>query len=72
MLTITFIRPIDLVASLNINGSFYNKAIIKQNNMTYQSGKTQTQLNRVDNHRYEFCCHVYSSTNVIGKFDFVN
>jgi len=36
MFTLTFIRPIDLVAPLNINGSFYNTTIIKQNNMTYQ------------------------------------
>jgi len=35
-LTLTFVRPIDLVAPLNINGSFYNTAIIKQNNMAYQ------------------------------------
>ena len=34
--TLTFVRPIDLVAPLNINGSFYNTAIIKQNNMAYQ------------------------------------
>jgi len=36
MFTLTFVRPIDLVAPLNINGSFYNTAIIKQNNMAYQ------------------------------------
>jgi len=36
MLTLTFVRPIDLVAPLNINGSFYNTTIIKQNNMAYQ------------------------------------
>jgi len=30
MLTLTFVRSIDLVASLNINGSFYNTTIIKQ------------------------------------------
>jgi len=36
MLTLTFVRPIDLVAHLNINGSFYNTTIIKQNNMIYQ------------------------------------
>jgi len=30
MLTLTFVIPIDLVVSLNINGSFYNTAIIKQ------------------------------------------
>jgi len=36
MLTLTFIRPIDLVALLNINCSFYNTAIIKQNNMAYK------------------------------------
>ena len=36
ILTLTFIRPIDLVACLNINGSFYNTTIIKQNNMTCQ------------------------------------
>jgi len=36
MFTLTFVRPIDLVTLLNINGSFYNTTIIKQNNMTYQ------------------------------------
>jgi len=36
MLTLTFVRPIDLVTPLNINDSFYNTIIIKQNNMTYQ------------------------------------
>jgi len=36
MFTLTSVRPIDLVAPLNINGSFYNTAIIKQNNMAYQ------------------------------------
>lgn len=36
MFTLKFFRPIDLVSPLNINGSFYNKAIIKQNNMAYQ------------------------------------
>jgi len=36
MFALTFARPIDLVASLNINGSFYKTAIIKQNNMAYQ------------------------------------
>jgi len=36
MLTLTFVRPIDLIVSLNINGSFYNTTIINQNNMTYQ------------------------------------
>jgi len=36
MLTLTFVRPIDLVAPLNINDSFYNTTIIKQNNMAYQ------------------------------------
>ena len=36
MLTLTFVRPIDLVAPLNINCSFYNTTIIKQNNMAYQ------------------------------------
>jgi len=36
MLTLTFVRQIDLVSPLNINSSFYNTAIIKQNNMTYQ------------------------------------
>jgi len=36
MLTLTFARPNDLVVPLNINGSFYNMTIIKQNNMTYQ------------------------------------
>jgi len=30
MLTLTFVRPIDLVAHLNINDSFYNTTIIKQ------------------------------------------
>jgi len=33
MLTLTFVRPIDLVALLNINSSFDNTTIIKQNNM---------------------------------------
>jgi len=33
MLTLTFVRPIDLVAPLNINDSFYNTTIINQNNM---------------------------------------
>jgi len=36
MLTLTFVRSIDLVAHLNINDIFYNPTIIKQNNMTYQ------------------------------------
>ena len=36
MFTITFVRSIDLVTLLNINGSFYNTAVIKQNNMTCQ------------------------------------
>jgi len=36
MLTLTFVRPIDLVDPLNINDSFYNTTIIKQNNMTCQ------------------------------------
>jgi len=36
MLTLTFVWPIDLVSPLNINCSFYNPIIIKQNNMTYQ------------------------------------
>jgi len=36
MLTLTFVRPVDLVTPLNINDSFYNTSIIKQNNMTYQ------------------------------------
>jgi len=36
MLTLTFVRPIDLVAPLNINGNFYNTTIINQNNMAYQ------------------------------------
>jgi len=31
LLTLTFVGPIDVVAPLNINGSFYNTAIIKQN-----------------------------------------
>jgi len=30
MLTLTFVRSIDLIACLNINGSFYNMTIIKQ------------------------------------------
>jgi len=29
MITLTFVRPIDLFAPLNINGSFYNTTIIK-------------------------------------------
>ena len=33
---VTFVKPIDLIAPLNINDSFYNTIIIKQNNMTYQ------------------------------------
>ena len=36
MFTLTFVRPIDLVTPLNINCSFYNTTIIKQNNMAYQ------------------------------------
>jgi len=36
MFTLTFVRPIDLVAPLNIKGNFYNTTIIKQNNMAYQ------------------------------------
>jgi hypothetical protein len=36
MFTLTFVRPTHLVAPLNINGSFYNTEIIKQNNMAYQ------------------------------------
>jgi len=36
MFTLTFVKPIDLIAHLNINGSFYNTTIIKQNNMIYQ------------------------------------
>jgi len=36
MFTLTFVILIDLVAPLNINGCFYNTAIIKQNNMAYQ------------------------------------
>jgi len=36
MIILTFVRPIDLVAPLNINGNFYNTTIIKQNNMTYK------------------------------------
>jgi len=36
MFILTFVRQTDLVAPLNINGSFYNKAIIKQNIMAYQ------------------------------------
>jgi len=36
MLTLTYVRLIDLVGPLNINGSFYNTTIIKQNNMAYQ------------------------------------
>jgi len=35
MITLAFVRPIDLVAPLNINSSFHNTAIIKQNNMAY-------------------------------------
>jgi len=34
---VTFVKPIDLIAPLNINDSFYNTIIIKQNNMTYQN-----------------------------------
>jgi len=36
MLTLTFVRLIDSAAPLNINDSFYNTTIIKQNNMAYQ------------------------------------
>jgi len=36
MFILAFVRPIDSVAHLNINDSFYNTTIIKQNNMTYQ------------------------------------
>jgi hypothetical protein len=36
MFTLTFVRLKDLVTPLNINDSFYNMTIIKQNNMTYQ------------------------------------
>ena len=36
MFTLIFVRLIDLVAHLNINISFYNTTIIKQNNMVYQ------------------------------------
>jgi len=36
MPTLTFVRLIDLAAPLNINGSFYNTTIIKQNNMANQ------------------------------------
>jgi len=36
ILTLTFVRPIDLVSPLNINGSIYNTTIIKQNNIAYQ------------------------------------
>jgi len=36
MLTLTLVRLIDSVAPLNINGSFYNTTIIKQNNKTYK------------------------------------
>jgi len=36
MITLTVVIPIDLVAPLNINGSFYNTIIVKQNNMAYQ------------------------------------
>jgi len=36
MHTLTFVRSNDLVSPLNINDSFYNMTIIKQNNMAYQ------------------------------------
>ena len=36
MFILTFVRPNDLVAPLNISGSFYDMTIIKQNNMVYQ------------------------------------
>jgi len=29
MFILTFVRPIDLVVTLNINGSFYNTTVIK-------------------------------------------
>jgi len=34
--TLIFVRPINLVVPLNINDTFFNTAIIKQNNMAYQ------------------------------------
>jgi hypothetical protein len=36
MLTLIYVRPIDLVAPLNTMAVFYNTPIIKQNNMAYQ------------------------------------
>jgi len=36
MFILTFVRSNDLVAPLNISGSFYDMTIIKQNNMVYQ------------------------------------
>jgi len=36
MFILTFVRPNDLVAPLNISGSFNDMTIIKQNNMVYQ------------------------------------
>jgi len=36
MITLTFVKPNNLVVHLNINGSFYNMTIFKQNNMAYQ------------------------------------
>jgi len=36
MFILTFVRPNDLVAPLNISDSFYDMTIIKQNNMVYQ------------------------------------
>jgi len=44
VLTLTFVRSIDLVVPLNINDSFYNTRIIKQNNMAYQHGLYQMHL----------------------------
>jgi len=56
MFTLTFVRPIDLVVPLNINGSFYNIAIIKQNNMVYQHKVVFCIRNRFG---YEFGVDTY-------------
>jgi len=36
MFTLSFVRPNDLAAPLNINDNFYDRTITKQNNMAYQ------------------------------------
>jgi len=58
MLTLLFVRLVDLVAPLNIDGSFYNTAIIKQNNMAYQH-------NVIFYIRYGLYTHYPSHTRVL-------